>query len=129
MSNEITVQLDLNDLNCSLLRLMSSYIMNTSNFTIDEMDEFKFLLHETLSYVRKSISPAKPVHITFSSAEDIIQTTILVETLPNENRHSLNRTNQLYQIAKHLLKDFSFDESQDQKLIFTLKKEKRAFHG
>jgi len=129
MSHEISVQLELNDLNCSLLRLMSSYIMNTSNFTIDEMDEFKFLLHETLSYVRKSISSTKPILITFHSAEDIIQTTILVETLPNENKHSLNQTNQLYQIAKHLLKDFSFDESQDQKLIFTLKKEKRAFHG
>ena len=129
MSHKINVQLGLNDLNCSLLRLMSSYIMNTSDFSIDEMDEYKFLLHETLSYVKKNISSDKPVQITFILTEDIIQTTILVETLSNENKHSLNQTNQLYQIAKHLLKDFAFDESQDQKLIFTLKKEKRAFHG
>lgn len=129
MNFEINVQLELNDVSCSLLRLMSSYIMNTSNFTIDEMDEFKFLLHETLCYVKQNISPIKPVHITFLSAENMIQSTILVETLTNGNKHYMNQTSQLYQIAKHLLKDFSLDESQDQKMIFTLKKEKRAFHG
>ncbi len=129
MSHEINVQLELNDLSCSLLRLISSYIMNTSNFTIDEMDEFKFLLHETLCYVKQSITPTKPVCITFLSDEDMIQATILVETLANGNKHYMNQAIPLYQIAQHLLKDFSMEESQDQKLIFTLKKEKRAFHG
>lgn len=129
VNHEITVQLELDDLNCSLLRLISSYIMNTANFTIDEMDEFKFLLHEILTYVKKNLSLAKPVQINFFSAENSIQTKITIETIPNEHTYSINQTNALYQIAKHLLKDFTFDESQDQKLIFTLKKEKRAIHG
>lgn len=129
MNHEITVQLELDDLNCSLLRLISSYMMNTANFTIDEMDEFKFLLHEILTYVKKNLSLAKPVQITFFSADNSIQTTISLETATNEHTYSINQTSSLYQIAKHLLQEITFDESQDQKLVFTLKKEKRAIHG
>lgn len=129
MSHEITLFLELDDSNCSLLRMISSYIMNTSNFTIDEMDEFKLLLHEILIYLRRSINIIKPLQITFYSAEDIIQTTISVETPSNDKKYSINQQNNLYQIAQHLLKDFTLDESQDNRLIFTLKKEKRVFHG
>jgi len=129
MKQQITVQLELDDMNCSLLRLISSYIMNTANFTIDEMDEFKFLLHEILSYIKKNIDLAKPVEITFISADNLIQTTIQIETRENDHKYVMNQSNALYQIAQHILKDFTFTENQDQRLVFTLKKEKRAIYG
>jgi len=104
-------------------------MMNIANFTIDEMDEFKFLFHEVLYYVKKNIPYEKPVQIQISTQENSIQTTIQVEAPSNKHTYSINPTNALYQIAQHLLKDFSFIENEDQRLVFTLKKEKRVTNG
>lgn len=129
MRHQITLLLELDDKNCSLIRMISSYIMNTSNFTIDEMDEFKFLLHDFLTHLKMSIPFFKPIQITFISVDDIIEATIMVDTQAEEHNYSINQKNTLYQIAKHLLKDITFDDSQQNKIVFTLKKEKRAIHG
>lgn len=104
-------------------------MMNIANFTIDEMDEFKFLFHEVLYYVKKNIPCEKPIQIQISTHEDSIQATIQVEAPNNKHVYTINPDNALYQIAQHLLKDFNFSETEDKRLVFTLKKEKRATNG
>lgn len=129
MNHPITLLLELDDQNCSLIRMISSYIMNSSNFTIDEMDEFKFLLHNLLTHLKSSITFIKPIQITFSSFKETIEATIIVETNHDHENYSVNQNNTLLQIAKHLLNDITFDDSQENRLVFTLKKEKRVLHG
>jgi len=129
MNHPITLLLELDDQNCSLVRMISSYIMNTSNFTIDEMDEFKFLMHHILNHLKSCITFIKPIQITFSSFQDTIEATIIVEIKNDHESYSVNQNNPLLQIAKHLLNEISFDDSQENRIVFTLKKEKRTIHG
>jgi len=129
MNHPITLLLELDDQNYSLIRMISSYIMNSSNFTIDEMDEFKFLMHNFLTHLKSCITFIKPIQITFSSFQNTIEATIIVETTNDHESYSVNQNNTLLQIAKHLLNDITFDDSQENRLVFTLKKEKRAIHG